>query len=138
MLSVMPKRPSGRAINTKIMTMKMTTATPTKGLSQGGRSRMLAIARHLAHANPEYRHPFVVKRGEPALAPKFIRGHEQAELLVKLAELGVEGEVDQDAAAVTSGEQNERKRAAGFWCAEPDGGIQPIYGFHIHQVDRHV
>ena len=28
-------------------------------------SRMLAIARHLAHANPEYRHPFVVKRGEP-------------------------------------------------------------------------
>jgi len=28
-------------------------------------SRMLAIARHLAHANPEYRHPFVVSRGEP-------------------------------------------------------------------------
>src|ERR1700682_4345874 len=28
-------------------------------------SRMLAIARHLALANPEYRHPFVVKRGEP-------------------------------------------------------------------------
>ncbi len=28
-------------------------------------SRMLAIARHLSHANPEYRHPFVVKRGEP-------------------------------------------------------------------------
>ena len=28
-------------------------------------SRMLAIARHLAHANPEYRHPFVIKRGEP-------------------------------------------------------------------------
>ena len=28
-------------------------------------SRMLAIARHLSHANPEYRHPFVVSRGEP-------------------------------------------------------------------------
>jgi len=28
-------------------------------------SRMLAIARHLAHANPEYRHPFLVSRGEP-------------------------------------------------------------------------
>jgi len=25
--------------------------------------RMLAIARHLAHATPEYRHPFLVKRG---------------------------------------------------------------------------
>jgi F-type H+-transporting ATPase subunit gamma len=28
-------------------------------------SRMLAIARHLAHANSEYRHPFLVSRGEP-------------------------------------------------------------------------
>jgi F-type H+-transporting ATPase subunit gamma len=28
-------------------------------------SRMLAIARHLAHANPEFRHPFLVSRGEP-------------------------------------------------------------------------
>jgi F-type H+-transporting ATPase subunit gamma len=28
-------------------------------------SRMLAIARHLAHANPEYRHSFLVSRGEP-------------------------------------------------------------------------
>jgi len=28
-------------------------------------SRMLSIARHLAHANPEYRHPFLVPRGEP-------------------------------------------------------------------------
>ena len=28
-------------------------------------SRMLAIARHLAHANPEYRHPFLISRGEP-------------------------------------------------------------------------
>jgi F-type H+-transporting ATPase subunit gamma len=27
--------------------------------------RMLAIARHLSHANPEYRHPFLIKRGEP-------------------------------------------------------------------------
>ena len=27
--------------------------------------RMLAIARHLAHANPEYRHPFLVPRGQP-------------------------------------------------------------------------
>jgi F-type H+-transporting ATPase subunit gamma len=27
-------------------------------------SRILAIASHLAHANPEYRHPFLVKRGE--------------------------------------------------------------------------
>jgi F-type H+-transporting ATPase subunit gamma len=27
--------------------------------------RMVAIVRHLAHANPEYRHPFLVSRGEP-------------------------------------------------------------------------
>jgi F-type H+-transporting ATPase subunit gamma len=27
-------------------------------------SRILAIASHLAHANPEYRHPFLIKRGE--------------------------------------------------------------------------
>src|SRR3954447_10715276 len=28
-------------------------------------ARMLTIARHLAHANPEYRHPFLVPRAEP-------------------------------------------------------------------------
>jgi len=28
-------------------------------------ARMLTIARHLAHANPEYRHPFLVPRPEP-------------------------------------------------------------------------
>jgi F-type H+-transporting ATPase subunit gamma len=54
---------------TKAMEMvaasKMKKAQERMRASRPYLSRMLAIARHLAHANPEYRHPFVVKRGEP-------------------------------------------------------------------------
>ena len=32
----------------------------------------------------------------------------------------------------------ERKRAAGIWYAKPDGSIQAVDRFHIHQVDRNV